>query len=297
MRHDAVLQEIVTAHRQRWFGVKQRIRLDNALSAYVQTLLGFHTSLPKNERAAIVKRAAALLRGTTLDDRDERHLENVSWMVEMNDKAIEAFVSMEKSQVKAMKAFVKDLPIWTDWASDIVGIGEVGVATIIGECGGDVGKFPNEAALWKRMGVGVIFGVAQGKLPKTAPAELWKLHGYNKFRRARLYNIGDAIIKCSDSPYRAIYDARKLIEQEKAKAHGLEILPAAKIKKGRLDAISEGHIHRRAQRYMETRLLRHFYKAWKRTMEDKPRAATTAFVQAASYQDTQLTSDIYTREA
>lgn len=273
MRHDAVLQEIVTAHRQRWFGVKQRIRLENALGAYVRTLLGFHTGLPEKERAAIVKRATALLNGTTLDVQDERHLENVSWQVETNDKAVEAFASMEKAQVKAMKALVRNLPIWTDWASDIVGVGEVGVATIIGECGGDVGKFRNEAALWKRMGVGVIFGVAQGKLPSSSPSELWLLHGYNKDRRARLFTIGDAIIKCSDSPYRAIYDARKLVEQEKARAQGLEVLPAAKIKKGRLDAISEGHIHRKAQRYMESRLLRHFYKAWKRTMEDRPRVA------------------------
>lgn len=297
MRHEAVLQEIVTAHRQRWFGVKQRIRLENALGAYVRTLLGFHTGLPVKERAAIVKRAAALLSGTILDDKDERYLENVSWLVQTNDKAVEAFVSMEKSQVKAMKALVRKLPIWTDWASDIVGVGEVGVATIIGECGGDVGKFRNEAALWKRMGVGVIFGVAQGKLPKASPSELWVLHGYNRDRRARLFTIGDAIIKCPDSPYRAIYDARKLIEQEKARAQGLEILPAAKIEKGRLDAISEGHIHRKAQRYMETRLLRHFYKAWKRTMQDRPRVATAAFVQAASHQDPSLTIDAYTREA
>lgn len=87
-----------------------------------------------------------------------------------------------------------------------------------------------------------------------------------KERRARLFVIGDVLVKQNkDGPFRAAYDRRKDYERERAKARGLTVAPSAKIPAKRAaEFMSDGHVHRRAQRYMETRFLMALWKAWKR---------------------------------
>ena len=76
-------------------------------------------------------------------------------------------------------------------------------------------------------------------------------HGYSPRRRSVMWNIGDPMIKCSIregkaiSPYGQIYLDRKAYEV----ARNPEIKPI--------------HAHRRAQRYMEKRLLKDLWKEWK----------------------------------
>jgi len=112
------------------------------------------------------------------------------------------------------------------------------------------------------MGVAVLDGTRQGGLAKTAPKEAWIAHGYNRQRRSRMWNIGDALIK-NGVLYRKVYLARKEYERKRAEANGLTVAPSAKIPKGRAaEFMSDGHIHRRAQRYMEKRLLRDLWQAW-----------------------------------
>ena len=63
---------------------------------------------------------------------------------------------------------------------------------------------------------------------------------------AALFTIGDSMIKSRCSPYREVYDARKAYELER----NPEIKPIV--------------AHRRAQRYMEKRLLKHLWQRWRR---------------------------------
>jgi hypothetical protein len=78
-----------------------------------------------------------------------------------------------------------------------------------------------------------------------------------------MFVIGDTMLK-KRSTYRDLYDERKIYEQEKARAAGLTIAPAAKIPaKRKHEFISEGVIHLRSKRYMEKRLLRDLWVAWR----------------------------------
>jgi len=87
-------------------------------------------------------------------------------------------------------------------------------------------------------------------------------HGYSPKRRSRMWNIGDALIKGNaDGIYRATYLKRK--EYELA----------------RNPEMPKIHAHRRAQRYMEKRLLRDLWRAWGRTderMAEQPRACVSS---------------------
>lgn len=96
------------------------------------------------------------------------------------------------------------------------------------------------------MGVALVDGIRQGGLSKTASKDDWIDHGYNRQRRSRMWNIGDALIKSNrDGRYRTIYLARK--EYEITRDPEMQPIKA----------------HRRAQRYMEKRLLRDLWRAWR----------------------------------
>src|SRR3546814_18013086 len=78
-----------------------------------------------------------------------------------------------------------------------------------------------------------------------------------------MYCVGECLIK--PGPYREAYLRRKDYERARAEAAGLTVLPAAKITKAKAaTCMSAGHVHRRAQRYMEKMLLRALLAAWKR---------------------------------
>lgn len=93
---------------------------------------------------------------------------------------------------KEMARLVKKLPIYV-WAKSVKGLGDVSLANIIGACG-DVGTYKSVAAVWKRMGLAVIGGARQGNPGKSATADDWKAHGYNRRRRSVAWNIGNSLI-------------------------------------------------------------------------------------------------------
>ena len=147
-----------------------------------------------------------------------------------------------KSYESLMESEVKKLPIWK-WAEPVRGIGPLLLALLVGEVGA-LSKYPNPAKVWKRFGVAVIEGERQGfGLKNNAPKAL--VHGYSPRRRSVLWQVGDVLIKSNrDGVYKKLYDERKI---EEAKNPELK---------------SKMHIHRRAQRYMEKRLLVDMWEAW-----------------------------------
>lgn len=132
----------------------------------------------------------------------------------------------------------KQLPVWPWWKS-VNGLGALGLAQIVGESG-DLSNYANPGKLWKRLGLAVIDGKSQRRVSGAAALE----HGYSPRRRSVMYCIGDSAIK-KQSPYRDLYLERK--EYEKAKVPDLTPM----------------HHHRRAQRYMEKRILKHLWQRWR----------------------------------
>lgn len=163
----------------------------------------------------------------------------------------------ERKQVeKQMAKEAKTLPVY-EWVESVKGFGALGFAQIIGEAG-DLSNYSTVSKLWKRLGLAVINGGRQRMVSGVDALE----HGYNPSRRAVVWTIGDSMFR-ANGPYSDLCRERKEYEREKAAAEGLTVCPAAKIPAKNKDQYrSDGHIHNRAKRYMEKRLIRDLWRVW-----------------------------------
>lgn len=236
MQHE--IDMIRAWHRKRCYAMEQRKRMDLALGSFLRMALGWSRNLPDDERKRISEEASALM------DEPSGEFEAV---IRAAGLAREPFESIEKDALKNMEKLARQLPAWKEFGEDVRGFGATSLGVIVAEAG-DLSNYPTIAKLWKRMGLAVMGGVRQGGLGKNAGKEAWIEHGYNPLRRSRMWNIGDAMIKGNrDGVYRTVYLERKAFEL----ARDPEMKPI--------------QAHRRAQRYMEKRLLKHLWQAWRRT--------------------------------
>lgn len=234
---DPVIAEIRAWHRERVFAMDMRKMIDLKLGAFLRTQLGWRRDLPEAERNKIAKQAAEMMESGEAG----RH----STVVTATKAQREPFAAIEKACVKEMERLAETLPAWAAFGAEVRGFGPLSLAVIVAEAG-DLSIYANPGKLWKRMGLAVMSGVRQGGLSKNASKEDWISHGYNRERRSRMWNIGDALIKGNrDGEYRTLYLERKEFER----ARDPEMTPIK--------------AHRRAQRYMEKRLLRNLWRAWR----------------------------------
>ncbi len=249
--------EIRSHYRSYVFAQDTRKSMDLRLGAFLRVQLGWSKDLPEKERNIIAKRAKVLMDKPEESGRYEP-------IIQAACAARAPFDAVEADNERAMKNLAKELPVWP-WAEEVRGLGEKSVAVIVAEAG-DLSNYATVAKLWKRFGVAVMDGTRQGGLRKSAKAEEWILHGYSRSRRSSLWQIGDTFIKAqvrkvknddgedtgeriSLGEYGQVYLDRKAYERNKAIAEEVER--------------SDMHIHRRAQRYMEKRLLKHLWQAWR----------------------------------
>lgn len=231
-----VIDQIRAAHRERCFAMEQRKRVDLALGTFLRMVLGWRRELPEAEHKRIAAEVERLMGGAACEWSD---------VVAASRAARLPFERVERDCLKRMSALAVTLPVWETFGKPIRGFGAACLAIIVAEAG-DLDNYSTEAKLWKRMGVAVLDGIRQGGLTKSASAEAWIEHGYNRQRRSRLWNVGDTLIKGNrDGKYRTVYLTRK--------AHELE----------RESDMPKIKAHRRAQRYMEKRLLRDLWRAWR----------------------------------
>lgn len=144
---------------------------------------------------------------------------------------------------KELLAAAKSLPI-LEWAASVKGLGLASVAAIVGEAG-DIGSYATVSRLWKRMGLAVINGKSQRKSKDNAEEQ-----GYNPRRRSEMHVIGDCLVRAGGD-YKTLYNEHKAMQLER-------------------EGISKLHAHRRALRYIEKRLLRELWRAWRRAMLKAP---------------------------
>jgi len=235
-------------HSTRELAIRMRIRIQNGCMARARSLLGFKITLPELERTAIRNLAAkymsALTKGKVPKDADARFVELMKPVLTASVGSSAAWDALAAACEKKMIEGAGQLPV-TEFVDSVRGFGLTGLAMIIGEAG-DLGNYANPAKLWKRMGLAVM---PDGKCQRKAtdPARAAEM-GYSPRRRAVVYRVGDSLIKGNKDGYRELYDSRKAME--------LERLPADA--KGR-----KMHAHRRAQRYIEKRLLRDLWRAWR----------------------------------
>ena len=256
---------IIPIHRDRMFLMNQRKSCDLALGSYLRRAEGWRKEKPEAERKEIAARVAAMLDGSA--DAGQH-----SEVIDVSRKGSEAFTLKEDQEAWKLEYVAKTLPVWDAWAKDVKGFGARSLGVIVGEAG-DLSNYDDYSKLWKRMGLAVMDGIRQGGLPKTASKDEWKEHGYNPKRRSHMFIIGECLTKAAGQ-YRDIYLARKEYERDRAATSGLVVLPSARIPKDdREGYMSDGHIHRRAQRYMEKRFLRDLWKAWRKAIDVMPEIA------------------------
>lgn len=241
--------------------IKAQVRLNNARLALVRRALGWRGDMPEKERQAIRKRAGAIvamvLNGgegqRPIDAHDKGVLAAVSSFIFATERALEPFDAMRDEAEKEMKKAARSLPVYA-WAKEIRGLGDLGLAVIVGEAG-DLAAYANPAKLWKRLGLAVINGERQRK--KTAPDEV-ALHGYNPRRRAEMYAVvGEPLLRAQwrggkdGEPGHAIGPYGEAYARKKAEYLAREGWTAA-------------HADAAARRYMTKCLLRDLWEAWRR---------------------------------
>lgn len=269
----AIIDQIRAWHRNRVFVMDKRKRDDLSLGSWLRSQLGWSRNIPKSEAEEISKRARDIISlgekivkaqnaGKTLPTVEDPAFAHLGDFVLAMIRAREPVDVQESKAEKQMERLAALLPVWPLFGQPIKGFGVRSLAVIVAEAG-DISNYANPAKLWKRMGLAVMDGVRQGGLRKTASSEEWIAHGYNAKRRSFMFVIGDVLIK-NQNEYREVYLARKEFERRKAEAAGLTVAPSAKIPaKRKHEFMSDGHIHRRAQRYMEKRLLKNLWRAWR----------------------------------
>jgi len=158
---------------------------------------------------------------------------------------------------KLMEADAKKLPIWPR-VKATPGFGPLNLACLIGETG-DLTNYATHSKLWKRLGLAVINGERQRRVPGAAAIE----HGYSPSRRSVMWNVGQCLFKAQSQrvdkstgrilkpagPYRLGYDVRKELELARVK--------------------TRAHAHNRATRYMEKKLVRNLWRAWRESTPAK----------------------------
>ena len=249
--------------------------MHNRTLALIRTsYLGYSNDLPEKDRKRIADEAARLYKAAVKG-------EDVSAYPELDDVAIASaesiavFERFQRAQEKMMVAALKAIPAIHGWGQSVRGIGEVGLAIVIGEAG-DISRFDNPAKLWKRMGLGLWNGNRQGNPGPKATAEDWTEHGYSARRRSVMWNVGASIIKAQSGEnvglYRRVYDAKKADYAERVEA--TTELPAKVGGRVNPDKWTPLRAHLAAQRYMEKRVLRDLWRAWRAAIcEQSPRQA------------------------
>lgn len=265
---DQICKHIKASHRERMFAMDTRKRAGNALGAFIRRALGWRVKMPEKERNAIAAQAAGAIKAGEAFARTGEEQSNQIYLrfKTLIDAAIESrgpFDLVEHEAKLEMCRWVRKLPVWTDWAKDIPGVGEATVGTIIGEAG-DLTRYATPAKLWKRMGVAVVDGRRQGRPGPNASTTTWIAEKYSPRRRSYMWVAGDVFVKIA-GPYRAVYDRVKAEEMAKAAARGQTVEPAAtgNAKKDPTRYMSAGHIHLRAKRRTEKIFLRNLLRHWR----------------------------------
>jgi hypothetical protein len=255
--------------------MNQRKRSENALGAFLRQMLGWRASLPEKERNKIKRQAAAILAGKG----------DSPWtaLIEATREGRKASDTLEAAHKKSMERLAAQLPVWKTFGEDIRGFGAISLAVIIAEAG-DLDDYPSHAKLWKRMGLAVIDGAKQGTVPKglsrEATKEAWIARRYSPVRRSHIFMIGESLVKAqvrqvrdtdnNDTgervalgPYGEAYLRRKEHTQRTHPEWWCDKDGKPKLDPDTGRPISD-HGNYDAQRYIEKRLLRDLWKAWRR---------------------------------
>jgi len=232
--------------RELW---RQRVDLHRAEKSLTLQIKAKCRRVMEGDKTAGEKMYKSMLNGQAMDGAPEVRMASEPFI---NARAI---IKAERMQTeKLLERLAKQLPVWP-WVESVRGFGALSLAGIAGEAGA-LGMYANPAKLWKRMGLAVINGERQRRVTGASALD----HGYSPQRRSLAWNIGANMLKAGIrkvkdkdgndtgerialSEYAELYLARKAYERPRVE--------------------TDGHAHNRAKRYMEKRVLRDLWRAWR----------------------------------
>lgn len=248
--------------RRRRFLIRLQQKITNATGAFLRSEFGWSPALPERERKAINARAykalRALAKAAPVDGVDP----DAAVMVRLSLGQRAPFDD-ERQRIEAeMKRLARSLPVYP-FAAGVKGFGDLGLAIIVAEAG-DLSNYPSHGHLWKRLGVA----------PKAAYHDA-KTEAYlvPRQRRSQCY------IACSDTVLRHQWRGEKTDAEsgEVISAHATGPYGEHYARKKAEYLAREGwtpkHADMAARRYMEKRLLKDLWRAWRVATKTLPSEA------------------------
>jgi len=172
---------------------------------------------------------------------------------------------------RALEGYARQLPI-AHVMAETRGFACLGLAGIVGEAGA-IGEYRTVSGLWKRLGLSVIDGKAQGRRSDAIEA---KRHGFAPARRAAIWNIGNQLIGAMGrgprplvgedvdaredlSRWQVMFVKRLRYEADRDPKHRRP----DKDKNGQMIESFSKHAAARAKRYVEKQFLKYLWQQWR----------------------------------
>jgi len=225
----------------------------NAAKALVRRALGWRYDEEDGDREKVNGRAARIV-AAALSGKDQKEEDAAIFGVLAFDLATVAAAISPCTKARheielEMRRVVRKLPVY-QWAKDVKGLGELGLAVIIAEAG-DLSGYPKKGHLWKRLGMAPFEGQAYStwRMKGGLSADDWTDAGYSPRRRAEIYAVVSAPMfraqTVAQGPYRAVYDRRR------------------ELTAGTHPDWTKAHSHMDGLRIMTKYMLRDLWQAWK----------------------------------
>ncbi len=194
----ATISEIRELQQQRKFCIKQQSKCNRSVEAFIARSMGYSTDEDEKARKEKFKRAASFRREVEKDggghskgaQQGQQNAAPAVPLILLSAQSRQAWDAHRKQVEARMRKLAKSLPIWR-WADTVRGLGELGVAIIVGESG-DLSNYATIERLWKRLGLAVFDGVRQSKRSNVDEAAK---HGYSPSRRAEVWTVADSLFK------------------------------------------------------------------------------------------------------
>jgi hypothetical protein len=194
---DAICLQLMElqAKRKFWIGIINK--QTNAAGAYVRRVLGWNGEMTdeadekvKTKAAKIKTQAAAIVSSVLAgkDVKDSGAALNAAMAILPLREALKPAIAAREAAEKEMKAIAKKLPAH-QWQKQVHGLGELGLAVIVGECG-NLASYSRDG-LRKRLGLAPYEGKALSRWRTDGglTADQWTDAGYSPRRRAQIHGV------------------------------------------------------------------------------------------------------------
>jgi hypothetical protein len=263
----------------RRFCIQSQQRNDRSMDSALARSLGYDPKADQATRKKIfalagrireaVEKGESVLRLVPfpLDDPRMESLNNFLPLIPISAYSRSAWDEQRELVEQEMKRIVVTLPVWPFVKEQGKGVGELGLARIVGEAP-RIYQYETPYKLWKRLGLAVIDGERQNRRSSKEDA---LIHGYNPSRRAEAWSVlSDVMLRAQwrgakkddpDSegypigPYGAVYGRRKALTLQRIEPN--EHLPF-----GHPDRWHKKRCDDDARRVMAKEFLRDLWLVW-----------------------------------